>query len=73
MQIYLCPLNFIELLLFQVSNQEAVDIAKPFCLGDKSNTSLQSACKELADLSINRGSLDDVTVMIILLKNFATN
>ncbi|KAF3335220.1 putative protein phosphatase 2C 32 [Carex littledalei] len=57
----------------KLSSQEAVDIARPFCTGEKSDISPQSACKELADLSVKRGSLDDITVMIILLQQFATN
>lgn len=66
-------LIWIELVLFQVNSEEAVDIARTFCTGEKSNISPQSACKELADLSVKRGSLDDITVMIILLQQFATN
>lgn len=60
--------------MFQVSNQEAVDIARPLCIdsADK-QPSLLSACKKLADLSVTRGSLDDVSVMIIQLKNYARN
>ncbi|XP_078175151.1 putative protein phosphatase 2C 32 [Carex rostrata] len=57
----------------KVSNQEAVDMARTFCTGEKSDISPQSACKELADLSVKRGSLDDITVIIILLQQFATN
>ncbi|XP_078175211.1 putative protein phosphatase 2C 32 [Carex rostrata] len=57
----------------KVSSQEAVDIARTFCTGEKNDILPQSACKELADLSVKRGSLDDITVMIILLQQFATN
>lgn len=50
----------------KVSNQEAVDMVRPMCM----DSSLLSACKNLADLSISRGSLDDVSVMIIHFRNF---
>ncbi|XP_078435347.1 putative protein phosphatase 2C 53 [Wolffia australiana] len=50
----------------KVSNQEAVDLARPLCM--KSNKqSLLSACKKLVHLSLDRGSADDVSVMIIRL------
>ncbi|KAJ4785534.1 Protein phosphatase 2C family protein [Rhynchospora pubera] len=57
----------------KVSGQEAVDIARPFCIGDKNNTSPKSACRELTNLSLKRGSSDDISVMIILLQQFAPN
>ncbi|KAH7677908.1 Protein-serine/threonine phosphatase protein [Dioscorea alata] len=58
----------------KVSNQEAVDIARPLCIDNADKQpSLLSACKKLADLSVTRGSLDDVSVMIIQLKNYARN
>ena len=56
-----------------MSSQEAVDKARTFYTSEKSDISPQSVCKELADLSVKRGSLDDITVMIILLQQFATN
>ncbi|ONK62488.1 uncharacterized protein A4U43_C07F4450 [Asparagus officinalis] len=53
----------------KVSNQEAVDTARPLCI-DSQSSSLLSACKKLADLSASRGSNDDISVMIIQLKHF---
>nr|WNA21413.1 protein phosphatase 2C [Hemerocallis fulva] len=53
----------------KVSNQEAVDLARPFCINSH-NPSPLSACKKLADLSFNRGSNDDISVMIIQLRHF---
>nr|GLL42423.1 probable protein phosphatase 2C 74 [Ipomoea trifida] len=47
----------------KVSNQEAVDVVL------SENNSMKS-CKKLVDLSSKRGSLDDVTVMVINLQNF---
>lgn len=56
---------------FQVSNQEAVDIARPLCTGmDKPDPF--SACKKLVDLSTRRGSTDDTSVMIIQLGHFVS-
>jgi len=55
--------------LFQVTNQEAVDVARPTCIGvDKPDPF--SACKKLAELSLKRGSIDDTSVMIIQLDRF---
>ncbi|BAT88328.1 hypothetical protein LR48_Vigan09g126800 [Vigna angularis] len=53
----------------KVSNQEAVDIAGPFCVGNNRQQPLQ-ACKKLVDLSVSRGSVDDISVMIIKLQNY---
>ncbi|CAN6842452.1 unnamed protein product [Brassica oleracea var. botrytis] len=53
----------------KVSNQEAVDIARPFCLGIEKKT-LLLACKKLVDLSVSRGSSDDISVMLIPLRQF---
>ncbi|KAJ8764071.1 hypothetical protein K2173_004968 [Erythroxylum novogranatense] len=54
----------------KVTNQEAVDIVRPLCVGvDKPE--LFSACKELSDLSLRRGSMDDISVMIIRLGQLA--
>ncbi|XP_072960771.1 probable protein phosphatase 2C 32 [Typha angustifolia] len=53
----------------KVSNQEAVDIARPLCVENDSSSTL-TACKKLADLSAMRGSLDDISVMIIQLQHF---
>ncbi|GMY10569.1 probable protein phosphatase 2C 25 [Fagus crenata] len=50
----------------KVSNQEAVDIARPLCMGIDTSQQL-TACKKLADLSASRGSSDDISVMLIQL------
>ncbi|KAG0453531.1 hypothetical protein HPP92_024835 [Vanilla planifolia] len=50
----------------KVSNQEAVDIARPLCV----EASPLSACKKLVNLSVSRGSMDDISVMIIQLEHF---
>ncbi|KAL0317060.1 UNVERIFIED_CONTAM: putative protein phosphatase 2C 25 [Sesamum angustifolium] len=50
-----------------VSNQEAVDVVRSLCIGvDKPEAF--SACKKLVDLSLTRGSLDDISVMILIFK-----
>ncbi|XP_042028818.1 probable protein phosphatase 2C 25 [Salvia splendens] len=52
-----------------VSNQEAVDIIRDLCVGvDKPKT--LTACKKLADLSLTRGSLDDISIMVVHLTQF---
>lgn len=53
----------------KVTNQEAIDIARPLCTG---NNKLQplAACKKLVDMSVSRGSLDDVSVMVIQLESY---
>ncbi|KAG2327558.1 hypothetical protein Bca4012_036564 [Brassica carinata] len=53
----------------KVSNQEAVDIARPFCGGTEMKP-LLLACKKLVDLSASRGSSDDISVMLIPLRQF---
>ncbi|XP_031385295.1 probable protein phosphatase 2C 25 [Punica granatum] len=53
----------------KVSNQEAVDIARPSCLGTKGEE-LMAACRKLVDLSASRGSCDDISVMLIQLKRY---
>ncbi|KAJ6720594.1 PROTEIN PHOSPHATASE 2C [Salix viminalis] len=54
----------------KVTNQEAVDVVHPMCTGvDKPDPF--SACKKLAELSLERGSVDDTSVMIIQLDRFA--
>ncbi|KAK2994885.1 hypothetical protein RJ640_002278 [Escallonia rubra] len=53
----------------KVSNQEAVDVVRPLCEG-VDNPEQLSACKKLADLSVTRGSADDVSVMVIQLRQF---
>lgn len=54
----------------KVGNQEAVDIARPFCMGTDQNQKPLLACKKLVDLSVSRGSLDDISVMLIPLRRF---
>lgn len=56
----------------KVSNQEAVDIARPFCVGgiETEKKPLLLACKKLVDLSASRGSSDDISVMLIPLSQF---
>uniref|UniRef100_A0A1J3IBH3 protein-serine/threonine phosphatase n=1 Tax=Noccaea caerulescens TaxID=107243 RepID=A0A1J3IBH3_NOCCA len=49
----------------KVSNQEAVDIARPYCIGTDQKWKPLLACKKLVDLSVSRGSLDDISVMLI--------
>ncbi|KAF9598320.1 hypothetical protein IFM89_026609 [Coptis chinensis] len=53
----------------KVSNQEAVDITRPLCV-DSVKPAALSACKRLAELAVKRGSLDDISVMVIQLRNF---
>ncbi|CAI8596909.1 unnamed protein product [Vicia faba] len=53
----------------KVSNQEAVDMARPFCAGNNKQGPLQ-ACKKLVELSASRGSIDDTSVMIIKLQKY---
>ncbi|KAE8687288.1 putative protein phosphatase 2C 25 [Hibiscus syriacus] len=53
----------------KVSNQEAVDIARPSCLGISKQNAL-GACKKLVDLSVSRGSSDDVSVMLVQLGTY---
>ncbi|KAJ7963953.1 Protein phosphatase 2C family protein [Quillaja saponaria] len=54
----------------KISNQEAVDIVRPLCRGlDKPR--LSSACKKLVNLSVSRGSTDDISVMLIQLGYFS--
>ncbi|KAF5771060.1 putative protein-serine/threonine phosphatase [Helianthus annuus] len=52
-----------------VTNQEAIDIVRPFCIGTM-KPDLTSACKKLVGLSATRGSYDDMSVMIIRLPHF---
>ncbi|ERN18560.1 hypothetical protein AMTRI_Chr12g272530 [Amborella trichopoda] len=53
----------------KVGNQEAIDLARPLCATTDKPSPL-SACKKLVDLSLSRGSLDDISVMIIQLSRF---
>lgn len=52
-----------------MSNQEAVDIAHPLCVGMEKAEPL-TACKKLVELSLSRGSVDDISVVLIQLANF---
>ncbi|KAJ8535614.1 hypothetical protein K7X08_023334 [Anisodus acutangulus] len=54
----------------KVSNQEAVDAARPLCIGINKPQPLL-ASKKLIDLAVSRGSVDDISVMIIQLQHFA--
>ncbi|KAB5541128.1 hypothetical protein DKX38_014102 [Salix brachista] len=53
----------------KVGNQEAVDIAHRLCIGVEKAEPL-SACKKLVDLSVSRGSCDDISVMLIQLGRY---
>lgn len=54
---------------FQVGIQEAVDIARPFTVGvDKPEPLF--ACKKLVEVAVSRGSLDDISVMLIQLGHY---
>ncbi|KAH1038828.1 hypothetical protein J1N35_040571 [Gossypium stocksii] len=55
----------------KVTNQEAVDLVRPFCV-DIDKPEPFSACKRLAELSSWRGSFDDISVMIIQLERFVS-
>ncbi|KAF9661513.1 hypothetical protein SADUNF_Sadunf19G0076700 [Salix dunnii] len=50
----------------KVNEQEAVDLI----LRDKNSI---ESCKKLVDISLSRGNIDDITVMVINLRDFATN
>ncbi|KDP45789.1 hypothetical protein JCGZ_17396 [Jatropha curcas] len=53
----------------KVGNQEAIDIARPLCIGvDKPDPLL--ACKKLADISVSRGCTDDISVMLIQMERY---
>lgn len=52
--------------MFQVSNQEAVNLARPLCT-DANNLRMLAACKKLSELSLTRGSIDDMSVMVVKL------
>ncbi|KAL9235380.1 hypothetical protein vseg_010142 [Gypsophila vaccaria] len=55
----------------KVTNQEAVDIIRPLCISNnKPLPPLLAACKKLVDTAVSRGSLDDISVMIILLEQY---
>ncbi|KAM1602275.1 hypothetical protein ACFXTI_029099 [Malus domestica] len=52
----------------KVSNQEAVDIVRPSCLGTDGQPLV--ACKKLIELSTSRGSFDDISVMVVQLRRY---
>lgn len=56
--------------LFQVNNQEAVDVVRHFCV-DADKRDAYAACRKLAQLSAARGSTDDISVMVIPLPHFS--
>ncbi|CAH8376271.1 unnamed protein product [Eruca vesicaria subsp. sativa] len=53
----------------KVTNQEAVDVVRPYCIGVENPKTLP-ACKKLAEISSAKGSLDDISVIIIQLQQF---
>ncbi|KAL1541483.1 protein-serine/threonine phosphatase [Salvia divinorum] len=53
----------------KVNNQEAVDIARPLCIGVE-KAQVLAACRKLFDLAVSRGSADDISVMIVNLGGF---
>lgn len=66
---FLVVLQFVQnlticmLIYVQVEDQEAVNVVL------RENDSLKS-CKKLVNMSSSRGSMDDITVMVINLQNF---
>ncbi|CAG7880899.1 unnamed protein product, partial [Brassica rapa] len=56
----------------KVTNQEAVDVVRPYCV-DVENPKTLSACQKLVELSCKRGSLDDISLIIIQLQKFMAN
>ncbi|XP_051142404.1 probable protein phosphatase 2C 25 [Andrographis paniculata] len=52
-----------------VGNQEAVDVVRSHCV-DVDRPEPFSACKKLMDLALTRGSLDDISIMVIQLTQF---
>ncbi|KAK9734670.1 hypothetical protein RND81_04G156000 [Saponaria officinalis] len=53
----------------KVTNQEAVDIIRPLCIGNDKPLPI-TACKKLVDMAVSRGSVDDISVMIIPLAQY---
>ncbi|KAM6582475.1 hypothetical protein CsatB_009477 [Cannabis sativa] len=53
----------------KITNQEAVDIVRPLCIGVDKPEPL-SACKKLVELSVKKGSIDDISVVVIPLGQF---
>ncbi|XP_048231958.1 probable protein phosphatase 2C 25 isoform X2 [Ricinus communis] len=53
----------------KVTNQEAVDLIRPLCIGVEKPEPF-TACKRLVELALRRCSMDDISVMIIQLGRF---
>ncbi|RAL54916.1 hypothetical protein DM860_013612 [Cuscuta australis] len=53
----------------KVSNQEAVDTVRSSCISVENPNSL-SACKELVNMALTRGSFDDISAMVIHIGHF---
>ncbi|CAM8892783.1 unnamed protein product [Rhodiola kirilowii] len=56
----------------KVCNQEAVDIVASVCNLDEDVSGLSSACNQLAELSVSRGCVDDITVLIVQLGHYVS-
>lgn len=54
----------------KVDNQEAIDIARPLCIGNDKASSM-AACRRLVETAGSRGSTDDISVLIIQLHKFS--
>ena len=69
-------LKFLSFIVWsQVCNQEAVDLEIDFYNKDTMSVSKESehllwSCKKLVEVAINRGSKDDVIVLIVDLTQF---
>ncbi|CAL1374750.1 unnamed protein product [Linum trigynum] len=53
----------------KVSNQEALDLIRHLCT-DAEKPKPALACNQLAELAVRRGSMDDISVMIVQLARF---
>ncbi|KAI4373390.1 hypothetical protein MLD38_011519 [Melastoma candidum] len=53
----------------KVPSQEAVDVARRFLVGGGKPEPMH-ACRKLVELSISRGSIDDISVMLVDLKRY---
>ncbi|GAB2263213.1 hypothetical protein Droror1_Dr00004210 [Drosera rotundifolia] len=53
----------------KVTNQEAVDVARPLCIGTSKLEPLVT-CKKLVEMAASRGSCDDISVMLIQLDQY---
>ncbi|KAJ8438731.1 hypothetical protein Cgig2_013777 [Carnegiea gigantea] len=54
----------------KISNQEAIDIVRPFSSASMGKPHMARACEKLVELSMSRGSSDDTSVMIVRLVHF---